>query len=576
MKKTVCFLLSALLLMSPVFALTATEAVPCAYENIVLFREGDLLQMVKDARGEVCRLDGSAVLDTTEPQILIGGYIRAGSNDGQSLYSIDGEKITDTWDEISEVAHDIAICGKGSWGRPNTLYGVYGALDLKTGKWIVPQAYPSLQFSRDGTCFIAKAADGRHAFDLTGAEIPVPASESERITYGNGMYRLAGGTALYYSDGGLAVPAIYSEIEAVCGDVIFAKKPNDETLYCLSLTGQLLSSYPNAYIAFSETGFDYVLLGKDRSVDEIAIVNRWGEMISPFTEGDAFLSSGGSNGRGLELFHAATGKTRWLMADGAEIPYIENGILLANLGLILVGGETPSLLDLNGAPVVPAGEYRFIGTDHSVYQIARESAKPNGLVVQNMDGKYGLLRMEGGYEYPAHAWAQMELDEAIAAGIVPEKQRRDWRDGCTRGDFCRLVTAVLDASGKPLAEFVNIAFTDTADDAILHAARLGVVNGVGDGRFAPDRPVTRQEAAVMLARAAELLELQAAGAEKQFSDQSEFAEWARDGIAKITRITGGGTPVMQGVSAERFSARGVYTREQAVLTMLRLYRAVKA
>lgn len=77
----------------------------------------------------------------------------------------------------------------------------------------------------------------------------------------------------------------------------------------------------------------------------------------------------------------------------------------------------------------------------------------------------------------------------------------------------------------------------------------------------------------MLARAAELLGLRAEGAEKQFSDRDEFADWAKAGIGTITRITGGGTPVMQGISADRFAAKGAYTREQAILTMLRLYRA---
>jgi hypothetical protein len=232
-------------------------------------------------------------------------------------------------------------------------------------------------------------------------------------------------------------------------------------------------------------------------------------------------------------------------------------------------------MDLDGNPLVPAGTYRSIGTDNSYYSIGVRGARPDGLVVQNTEGKYGLLRIEGGYTYPAHAWAQKELDEAIAAGIVPEAQRRDWRDDCTRGDFCRLVSAALDATGKQLAEFINIAFADTADSAILHAARLGVVNGVGGGRFAPELPVTRQEAAVMLARAAELLGLRAEGAEKKFSDRDEFADWAKEGIETVTRITGGGTPVMQGVAADRFSAKGSYTREQAILTMLRLYRAAK-
>ena len=568
MKKLICLTLAALLLVPSAFAVSVTESVPCVYENTVVFREGDFLQTVKENRGVVCRLDGTPVLDTTETQYLLNGYLHVGAYEGQSVWSLDGKKLTDTWDDIPEVAHGIAVCGKGTWGRPATLQGVYGAVDLKTGAWIVPQEYPSLKFSQDGTRLIAQSASGVRAFDLSGAEVPVP--EDGRVTYGNGMYRLNGSSTLRYADGAVALSGVYSSIEAVCGDVIFAKKPNDETLYCLSLTGQVLNTYANGYVAFSSDDCDFVVLGKNRGLEEVAVVNRWGETVSPYTKGDMLLSSGGSTGKGLELLNTVTGKMRWLMADGTEIPYVENGILMGKLGVILKQDAQPSLLALDGSVLIPAGKYQTVGTDGTVYSVGRRTAKPDGLVVQSADGKYGLLRVDGGYEYPAHTWAQPEIDAAIAAGLIPEDQQRDWRNGCTRGDFCRLVAAAVRTISPDLAGAQTLTFTDTDDADILYAASLGIVNGVGEGRFAPDRPVTRQEAAVMLSRAAKAMSIPANGEDKTFSDRGEFAPWAVDGIADTVR-----RGVMQGVSADRFGARGTYTREQAALTMLRLYQSAK-
>lgn len=53
-------------------------------------------------------------------------------------------------------------------------------------------------------------------------------------------------------------------------------------------------------------------------------------------------------------------------------------------------------------------------------------------------------------------------------------------------------------------------FTDVDPDAwyadeIAKAAQLGIVQGTGDGKFEPDRPVTRAEAAAMMVRLYELM-----------------------------------------------------------------------
>ena len=65
-----------------------------------------------------------------------------------------------------------------------------------------------------------------------------------------------------------------------------------------------------------------------------------------------------------------------------------------------------------------------------------------------------------------------------------------------------------------------------------------IVNGVGEGRFNPDGTITKQEAAVMVARAAKLCgmdtELDPAAVRDvlaQFTDYVTTPEWAREGLA---------------------------------------------
>ena len=73
------------------------------------------------------------------------------------------------------------------------------------------------------------------------------------------------------------------------------------------------------------------------------------------------------------------------------------------------------------------------------------------------------------------------------------------RDNMTRAMF---VTALYKLEGNPApngsAWFADVEHVRWYHDAVQWAAENGVVSGVGGGRYAPDRAITRQEMAVML------------------------------------------------------------------------------
>ena len=59
-----------------------------------------------------------------------------------------------------------------------------------------------------------------------------------------------------------------------------------------------------------------------------------------------------------------------------------------------------------------------------------------------------------------------------------------------------------------------------------------------------------------------------------YLDEADIASYAREAVLWASRQTDlqSGKPVMQGVGQGRFDPLGQYTREQAVLTVLRLFR----
>ena len=92
-------------------------------------------------------------------------------------------------------------------------------------------------------------------------------------------------------------------------------------------------------------------------------------------------------------------------------------------------------------------------------------------------------------------WAKDEVEKALLAGFVPE-YLTNYRENITRRDGY----AYDEFSDMVISKTGGVKFDDTDDPDILLAARIGIVEGVGDGKFLPDKDITREQAATMLYR----------------------------------------------------------------------------
>lgn len=100
----------------------------------------------------------------------------------------------------------------------------------------------------------------------------------------------------------------------------------------------------------------------------------------------------------------------------------------------------------------------------------------------------------------------------------------------TRG---RLAALLWQAAGCPEAE--GGAFSDALGiewflPALCWARESGAASGTGEGAFEAARPVTRQEAAVLLLRTAELLGLEPGQPGTPPEDEAQAAPWAREAV----------------------------------------------
>lgn len=172
------------------------------------------------------------------------------------------------------------------------------------------------------------------------------------------------------------------------------------------------------------------------------------------------------------------------------------------------------------------------------------------------------------------SWAKSAVDTARNAGIVPEQVDQAYTQSITRADFCALAAAVYrtwEKSGNVKSvEKTAVSFSDTKDEDVLLCAALGVVNGVGGGKFAPQQQLTRQQAASMLHRLGNLRKNAKDSVKDRmphvFADGADIQAWARSDVYWAYN-----SGVMNGVSGNRFAPNNSYTHEQSIATMLRLY-----
>ena len=113
-------------------------------------------------------------------------------------------------------------------------------------------------------------------------------------------------------------------------------------------------------------------------------------------------------------------------------------------------------------------------------------------------------------------------------------------------------------------------FYDVAPDTwytpyVNWAADNGIVTGVGEGNFAPDRPITREQMAVILHRYLAWLGWEFPdGDAALYADDSYISPWAREAVYAL-RAAG----LMGGKEGNRFDPAAGATRAQAAQVIWR-------
>ncbi|GBG11505.1 hypothetical protein PAT3040_06327 [Paenibacillus agaridevorans] len=133
----------------------------------------------------------------------------------------------------------------------------------------------------------------------------------------------------------------------------------------------------------------------------------------------------------------------------------------------------------------------------------------------------------------------------------------------SRGMLATVLGRMIGVEATALASASN--FTDVEAGSyyapyIAYASENGIVNGVGGGRFAPDREVTREEMANMIMGFMKHIQLAPPEsiAKRKFEDEGAIAGWA---VADIQHLQAAG--ILDGKPGNRFDPKGLVTRAEA-------------
>ncbi|WP_221469020.1 S-layer homology domain-containing protein [Cohnella nanjingensis] len=157
-------------------------------------------------------------------------------------------------------------------------------------------------------------------------------------------------------------------------------------------------------------------------------------------------------------------------------------------------------------------------------------------------------------------WASDEIDKWQGYGIANGYSDGSFRpdQAISRGEFIAMISRIFGYSVTADAILNDVPGTAWYRDNLLKAISAGIIEGDGKGNYNADRPISRQEAAVILSRVFKL-EVSDKTAYTRFNDASGVAEWARDAISALTE-----QKYVSGRPSGKFAAQEPVTRSEAL------------
>lgn len=258
--------------------------------------------------------------------------------------------------------------------------------------------------------------------------------------------------------------------------------------------------------------------------------------------------------------------------DAPEIIYVSKiyqiegaaAALPITLSLKYIEGLRDSLIPRLGIFKYDGGAWESIGgkTDAKKRLVSAEI---------NESGTYAVMAYVNSFQDTNGHWAQDSIEILMAKGVLEGNGYGYFTPeaSLTRAQFAKMLVKALNIPiyQERYATFYDVDKDSWAFKYVQAAVRAGIVKGAGGGRFNPESPVSRLEAAVMLARAGNMKDEPDKEIESTlgaYKDKKQIS-FGRGSVAAAIKAG-----VIQGTGVNTFSPGAKTTRAQAAKLVTRL------
>ncbi|SFA53711.1 S-layer homology domain-containing protein [Anoxybacillus pushchinoensis] len=188
-----------------------------------------------------------------------------------------------------------------------------------------------------------------------------------------------------------------------------------------------------------------------------------------------------------------------------------------------------------------------------------------------------FLDVDGG-----KTWAEAYIEALASKYIIKGKTDQTFapKENMTRAQFAVLLVRALGLPSETYDKrFKDVKGTEWFNEngELAAAVKHGIIQGKENGLFAPNAPITRAEAAVMLKRALELsfldydmTQLNTSKKVTDFKDAAHIKSWAKDGVEKMYQAN-----IFTGRENERFVPNGYMTRAEIAKALVKFLASAK-